>query len=684
MISYDETYRLSLHTAWEKMINYENWDFSFIRPEVYQSWLFSRSCLVNPYVTKTDVLNTADLNTKINSNLHLIEIVRPYMDRLYSIVEGSGFYILLSDKEGYILDIVGDKDIINTCKNSSMLVVGANRSERFAGTNAIGTCLSLAKPIQLWGEEHYIKAHKDYCCSASPIFDASGNLLGCLNITGHHSQSHSHTLGMVISAVDGINKELKILNAYNEIKMISAQRNSIIESIPSGLILLNETHNVIQVNKKALHMLEVDYQDIIGKDISNFLDVNDCSTHDKYSLIQKETYNKEINIAVNGNLSPPIKLNMSIDFVKDETGHRTGTVIRFNEPQKINKLVNKITGYRSSFTFNDIIGSSDVTKKMINTAKKAAANDSNVLILGESGTGKELIAQSIHNASGCSKGPFVAINCGALPKGLIESELFGYEKGAFTGANREGNPGKFELADGGTIFLDEIGDMPFDVQVALLRVLQTREVVRIGARYPKPINVRVIAATNRNLEEAIEAKSFREDLYYRLNVFTINVPSLRQRTKDVILLTKHFVKTYNLQKNAAFKIDDNIFPVLCSYPWPGNIRELENVIERALNLSDNNTIGLAELPKNILDYPLKHTHTKNQQKEPFSSSETPLINDFTISKPASLKNAEHNLILASLEQSEGNVKKAAEILGISRRTLYRKLEKYKINADLYR
>jgi transcriptional regulator of acetoin/glycerol metabolism len=658
----------ALRQVWKKFINNESYDCSFIRPEIHESWVRSRSFQVNPYLPKTNLLDTPTLNQKINTNLKLIETVHPYISKLFSIVKGSGFYLLLCDKDGYILDLVGDKEIIEKGKASSMLVVGANRSEKFAGTNAIGTSLALNQPIQIWGEEHYIDAHKGYCCSAAPITDAFGNTIGCLNITGLYSQSHAHTFGMLVSAVDGINKELKILNAYEEIKMINAQRNSIIESISSGVILLNQGNRVVQINSTALSMFKVNYSDIIGKNLTSFFAPSDIG---EKGFFLKKTDNIEVDLYLQGSNEPPIKLNMSVDFVLDDQGGRNGTVIRFNEPKIINNLVNRIGGFKSTYTFDDLKASSLVMLDAINYAKQASKTNLSVLIMGESGTGKELIAQSIHNASSYAKGPFIAINCGALPKGLIESELFGYEKGSFTGANKNGRPGKFELADGGTIFLDEIGDMPMEVQATLLRVLQNKEVLRIGGKYSKPIDVRVIAATNKDLLTEIRNKQFREDLYYRLNVLIIKLPPLRARGNDIILLAEAFISIHNKQRGKNYRLSPNLYPSLQNYFWPGNVRELENLIERAINTSDSEKIILPPMPNNFESCDKR---TMLLQKNPRTSP----------SEELSIEHSEHKLILLSLKEYSGNINASAEALGISRRTLYRKLNKYNIDPHLYK
>ncbi|HQC83174.1 MAG TPA: sigma 54-interacting transcriptional regulator, partial [Bacillota bacterium] len=577
-----------------------------------------------------------------------------------------------ADKDGYILDLIGDQDIIERGRSYSKLVVGANRSEQYAGTNAIGTGLFLKKPIQMWGEEHYVKPHKGYSCSSAPIFDTEGRLLGCLNITGRAHAIHLHTLGMVISAVDGISNQLRLMTAYMELEKVSNQRNRIIETMASGLVLLNSEYEIIQVNSKFLTMLNLRNRSVIGKSLFEFIRFDE-SDADNTSLLDNEVYNKEIDVYPVDSSAPPMKFNMSLNFLYDSHGLQEGMVLRFNETKRINRLVNRISGFKPNYTFDSIIGSSNTTKKMIYECKRAASSSSNILILGESGTGKELVAQAIHSASKYSTGPFVAINCGALPKGLVESELFGYERGAFTGANKDGHPGKFELADGGTLFLDEIGEMPLDVQVTLLRVLETREVVRIGGKYPKPIDVRIIAATNRDLREAVKDKTFRDDLYYRLNVLSIRIPPLRERGDDILELTDYFIKGFSSSKGITYSVDPRVYDILTRYTWPGNIRELENTIERAVNITDNNMI----LPEHLPTHILQSTGISDIKKETVVERES-------VPSVLNLESAEYNLVVSSLEKCQGNVKKAAEMLGISRRTMYRKMQKYNIDYNTFR
>ena len=320
------------------------------------------------------------------------------------------------------------------------------------------------------------------------------------------------------------------------------------------------------------------------------------------------------------------------------------------------------------YTFQDIIGNSAEIEECIYLGKIAAMGKSNVLIMGESGTGKELLAQSIHNYSSRRDKPFVAINCGALPQGLAESELFGYEGGAYTGARREGQPGKFEFANGGTLFLDEIGEMPLALQASLLRVIQERTVTRIGGNQSRRVDVMVIAATNKNLLQAVREGAFRADLFYRLNVFFINLPSLRDHPEDIPLLAQHFINRYNLSFSKHISgLSEEAMTTLMNYSWPGNIRELENTIERAVLIAKEDTICKEHLPIYML-----------QEIERFSPEHREAV------KIGELRQRENELLVEILKGCGGNIKRASERLGISRATLYRKLKALSIDISFFR
>lgn len=303
-----------------------------------------------------------------------------------------------------------------------------------------------------------------------------------------------------------------------------------------------------------------------------------------------------------------------------------------------------------------IIGESKAIKEVLSTVARVAKSDSSVLIRGESGTGKELVARSIHALSERSEKNFISLSCAAIPETLLESELFGYEKGAFTGATRR-KIGRFELADSGTLFLDEIGDLSLETQIKLLRVIETQEFERLGGKESIKVDVRILSATNQDLEKKIKEKSFREDLYYRLNVITIFIPPLRERKEDIIPLIDYFIKKYNQRCGKDIKgITEEAKDILFSYPWPGNIRELENVIERAVVLSRGEAIDKSDL-----------AHLSFQSTDALSLS-------------LNLKDLEKNHILKVLEKTGGNLSQTAELLGIHRNTLRLKMKEYGIKA----
>jgi transcriptional regulator with PAS, ATPase and Fis domain len=306
-------------------------------------------------------------------------------------------------------------------------------------------------------------------------------------------------------------------------------------------------------------------------------------------------------------------------------------------------------------------------EEALNLVKRVAPSPATVLILGESGTGKELIARAIHYSSSRADKPFIRVNCAALPENLLESELFGHEKGAFTGAVAR-RIGRFEQADQGTIFLDEIGDLSLSLQVKLLHVLQEREFERVGSSQTIKVDVRVIAATNRNLEEGIKKGSFREDLYYRLNVVTISLSPLRDRKEDIPPLIEHFLKKYSREnKKEVTSLSKEARDLLMRYPYPGNVRELENIVERAVVLCRENTLNTQDLPLN-----LQETEGEGGLKR---------IGEIGRSLPDSLEEVERTLINQALEKSGGVQTKAAEYLGISERVLRYKMKKYKIAEE---
>ncbi|WP_425802928.1 sigma-54 interaction domain-containing protein [Desulfitobacterium sp. Sab5] len=309
---------------------------------------------------------------------------------------------------------------------------------------------------------------------------------------------------------------------------------------------------------------------------------------------------------------------------------------------------------------------------MIRVASLAAVGEANILLEGESGTGKEVLAQAIHNRSPRRKGPFVAVNCGAIPRELIGSEIFGYTDGAFTGAKRGGRPGKFELAAKGTLFLDEIGDMPLEQQVALLRVLQDKKISRIGDDKIIPVDFRVICATNKNLEEEVDKGNFRKDLYYRINVVKITIPPLRERPEDIHELFDHFMTAIGGEKVKT--VDPQVIEALIRYYWPGNVRELQNVVERIMSMVDCDFIGLEHLPPSIIK-------SNENRIQPYSLSAARESQVYTAREKRKILQAEseYRELMTCLSKYGGNISEIAKEMGISRNTVYRKMRQYHID-----
>lgn len=660
-------YQDKVAALWEKYINNDEpmpeTPPDDIRPEIFESWRRSKEHSVSHLEVKNKVLDESGLSRLIKHNKSLIAVAHPYIQNLYKYLKGSNFLIALTDNHGYVIDLIGVEGMIEKRAQQTSLILGCNRLEEYAGTCGIGLCLAEKEPVQVWGYEHFIEPHHNYVCTAAPIKNGEGEVIATVDVVGPGNQISEHTLAMVCAVVDGIEKEMEMKDAYEKIYVMNNQLHSTLESIASGIIVFDNLGIITQFNKKSLNILKLPFDDIIGQNIANLIDI-ESSTVDIFSL-NNELPVKEISIS--NSMGIRLHLSVSASIVYNNQNKKNSTVLFMDEQQRVNKLVTKLSGFTAKYDFDSIIGESDEMKKVKEVGYKASQNDSNVLILGESGTGKDLLAQAIHRASDRSSGPFIPINCGSLPKGLVESELFGYESGAFTGANKDGNPGKFELADGGTIFLDEIGDMPLETQASLLRIIQNKEIVRIGGTKAKTIDVRIIAATNSDLVEKVQEKKFRNDLFFRLNVMTITTPPLRDRITDLPILANNFLENYNVKMNAnIIGISDEAIEIMKNYSWPGNVRELENIVERAINVASGEFITKKELPEQIIS-----DSFYEQSEDTVPEIDKKLV---PIKK-------EYHRIIEALQNSRGNVQKASDELGIPKRTLYRRIDKYGIDLD---
>ncbi|ABS39650.1 sigma-54-dependent Fis family transcriptional regulator [Clostridium botulinum] len=603
------------------------------------------------------ILKGKEITNNIEKNKSFLKVASPFIDILYDFLKGSEFFIILTDKEGCILKIIGDKEVMDIANNLNM-VVGAFMSENSIGTNAMGTAIKEDIPIQISEREHFIKAYHRWTCSAAPIHDINGDIIGCLNLTGDRDRVHSHTLGLVVAAVKSIENQINVDNTNKKLLETYQYMNTIVDSISSGIYVVDFRGKIKTINKAACNILGIEDKDVLDKNVENILPnwhhiferiKNGKPYEDKEAVLNDKLIKGRYNVS-----ATPIQIENKI----------IGMVIVFKEIKTVLDLVNKYSGMRAVYNFEDIIGESKEIKKVINYAKSISSSPSTVLIEGESGTGKELLAQSIHNYGDRRENSFIALNCGAIPKSLIESELFGYEDGAFTGARRGGHAGKFELANGGTLFLDEIGEMPLDMQVSLLRVLQEGYVTRVGGDKVIPVDVRIIAATNKDLKKEVEKGTFRQDLYYRLSVIPIKLPPIRERKGDLPILIKYFFRIKSIKLNKPMPhIKEDIYHNMLQYNWPGNIRELENFIENIVNLRGDSSFMLEEDFKNIED---KHNFHENNIGLLYSN------------KIRTLEEIEKEAIINTVNEYNRNMSQSAKALGITRATLYSKLKKYNI------
>ena len=604
------------------------------------------------------VLRGRAVTDTLKNNEDLIRIAKPFIYILYETLKGSGFMLLLTDKEGCILSIIGDKEVLDEAMALDM-VVGAYMNEDSMGTNAMGTAIKEDSPIQISAKEHFITAYHRWTCSAAPIHSIKGEIIGTFNLTGESHRVHPHTLGLAVAAVKYIENQIKMEYTQKRLKEAYNYMNTIMNSLDIGIVALDREGKIDSLNKDACTILGYKRQELLGSKAERFLptwrDVIarlrvGVSILDEEATLRLKEGSKLYNITVHG--------------IFLESREYIGSVILIKDMKRVISLVNKYSGMNARYTIEDFIGNSPEIMKLKSYIKRIADSPSTVLIQGESGTGKEILAQAIHNYSHRRSGGFVAINCGAISKSLIESELFGYEEGAFTGAKKGGMAGKFELANGGTLFLDEIGEMPLNKQVNLLRVLQEGMVTRVGGTRYIPVDARIIAATNKDLKEEVLRGNFREDLYYRLSVIPINIPPLRMRKEDIKLLVEHFLEL----KAGKLGIDVPVlspeeYNELMNHPWKGNVRELENFIEKALNLDRN-----PELKLKVDD--------EERVNEAALTKEEYRVNEERIT-PLELMEKEH--IIKALRVYEGNITKASKALGIGRNTLYNKIDKYNIN-----
>jgi sigma-54 dependent transcriptional regulator, acetoin dehydrogenase operon transcriptional activator AcoR len=630
-----------------------------VRPVVLDSWKRSRAFGADPYRNRAGRVSDEELKRRRERRGDLLEVARRYIQNLFNILAGTGSLISLGDENSVILDLETDESIRGT---RNFPHPGTIHSEDTIGTSGMGTALMTDQPVQIQGAEHWMVENHCWSCNSVPVHHG-GKVIGCMTLSCPAARAHEHSLGLVVAAVKAIERELDLTATLREKQTLVRQQDAILELVDTGIALIDREGRVLRTNKVLNDILEMT-DGCVGRRIEELIPADIDFT----GLIARGVAlaDHEISLRL---ADTHTHLRISTAVIKDG-GSADSMIIRVRESSDVLRMVNRVAGSKASYTFQDILGKSPALLQCIKLAQNASRGTASVLLLGESGTGKELFAQATHNHSPRRSGPFVAINCGALSRELIQSELFGYEGGAFTGAKKEGSPGRFELANGGTLFLDEIGELPLEAQANLLRVLQTGEVYRIGAKYAKPLDVRLVVATNKDLYRAVKEKTFRDDLFYRINIFSISLPALRDRPEDIRMLADTMLQRYSRTAPQKFQgIMEEVYAVFETHPWPGNIRELENVVDRAVAVAETAWITKADLPPYLQDR---------------GSAPPAALAQGVTEERRSLKELEYEQLSRLLRDTGGNLREVARRLGIARSTVYNKVRDYRIPVGDFR
>jgi transcriptional regulator of acetoin/glycerol metabolism len=557
------------------------------------------------------------------------------MEFLAEQTQGTESMVILAGADGVLLQALGDLDFVGRAERVA-LRPGATWCEQYRGTNAIGTALAEAQPLVVHAGEHYLERNGFLTCAAAPILAPTGALLGVLDVSGDHRGYHRHTLGLVRSAVRMI--EHRLFDTRHDPRQFNGLRLRLhghaegLGTLTEGLLAVRDDGSLAGANQRALDMLGLAWRDL--------------AAHTRIDQVIDETLERLADWALRSAGVPRVlhtRAGLAV-WARVEAGRAV--------PASAPVLVTPPEAAAS-----DALAALDTGDAALHgaiaRARKLAGKPIPLLLQGESGAGKEVFARAVHGAGPRTGQPFVAVNCAALPEHLIEAELFGYERGAFTGALREGSRGRIREADGGTLFLDEIGDMPLALQARLLRVLQDRQVVPLGGGRPVPVDFALVCATHRQLAAEIEAGRFREDLYYRISGLTLRLPPLRERS-DLAALIERELRTLAPGHNAAIAPD--LLAAMRAYRWPGNVRQLANVLRTACALLDahESVIGWEHLCDDMAQ----------ALRAPPAVADESAMDLRALSRVA---------VDRAVADSQGNLSEAARKLGISRNTLYRKL-----------
>ncbi|WP_085314331.1 sigma-54-dependent Fis family transcriptional regulator [Derxia lacustris] len=580
-----------------------------------------------------------DMNHALEKSRVLRVHAMPVMESLYENIINTHSMVVLTDAIGTILHTLGDGDFVERAQRVA-LQPGVSWAEQQRGTNAIGTAIAEAAPTTVHAEQHFLRANHFLTCSATPIFDPRGEVAGILDVTGDFRNFHKHTMALVRMSARIIENQL-FDNAFQKAICIHFHsRPEFIGTLMEGIIACDQEGRVLAANRGALFLTGLGKGALETHTFSSLfgMPLNDLREH--YRTVNPAPLTARLLNGLIVGLRADLRTNqrwITPGFAASQEplpgsgglppgGGMASTAAAAAHDDRQNGRSNRLSSLRYLNTGDPQM------QTVIGKAMKVIGRDIPIMVIGETGTGKELLAQAIHNDSPRARMPFVAVNCASLPDTLIESELFGYEDGAFTGARKRGSHGKIVAANGGTLFLDEIGDMPLQLQARLLRVLQERVVTPLGSSKSIPVNVMIICATNRNLRDMIARSEFREDLYYRLNGLVVKLPPLRDRTDLGAIVSKILLNESS--NGARYSVAAEVLDAFHRSRWPGNFRQLTNVIRTAIVMADGEpTIRLHHLPDDFLEELEYAAHDRNgpttapgghvQQTQPMAAASVP-------------------------------------------------------------
>ncbi len=595
-------------------------------------------------------LQRNDLSVLIERNRLLHMHAVPAMETLYQQIVNTHNMVILTDAHGVIVHSLGDDDFLEKADRVA-LKPGVAWSEESKGTNAIGTAIAEKTATLVHAEQHYLAANHFLTCSAAPITDHQGNVIGVLDVSGDQRSFHKHTMALVRMSALMIENQLFAATFEDSITLHFHARPEFIGTLMEGIASFTPGGRFLSANRNGLFQLGLSFSSLQSHTFSSLFGLPVSALFDHYRTAAPGLLNLCMHSGVRVYGRAQLRLaNGAHALTDNQEPSSAPTTPHATNPAH---AARRLSGLRYLNTGDPQL------EQVIEKVNKVLGRDIPILIMGETGTGKELLAQAIHNDSPRAMGPFVAVNCASIPETLIESELFGYEDGAFTGARKKGSIGKILQANGGTLFLDEIGDMPFGLQARLLRVLQERMVTPLGSGKSIIVNVELICATNHNLRERIAKGLFREDLYYRLNGLVVKLPPLRERTDLETVVKKILTAESNGDKYA---LSPELLALFRKHKWPGNFRQLTNLLRTAIIMAgEERQICERHMPDDFVD------------DIEFGAPSGPVGTEGMIASGANLEEMEHKVILKSLEAHGGNVSATARALGVSRNTIYRKL-----------